>query len=343
MDKEGRRFKTHSSRATNILFFLLSLFFFFCFFSFYQLVNTYYWYWVGPLMTDTIVDIDHNFLDKNNEGRIVHCKGEITVEETLTDPLYNVHIKGVKLYRRVQPSQKISSNKNYIIPIEYRANENNYKLGVFSLRNLNENSELIATHRIRLTEENIPSFLKNRSILKDGKLYITESDNTISIVTFWATCAEPQLHGNFLGRQNGEKLDIMYFSTGVGIQPKEIFYYLRGPIRPIIDIVMRLSYAFLAALTSAFFCLFFFNKTFTKLKLNKTSLFILALLLTLLVFTYEFMHVLSAGVTRQGFNLMKASYYYSYCEIASAICIFLTFSTFLYIIIRKTKKPDITL
>lgn len=325
--------KTHSTIPTKILHALSLFFFVCCFLSFVQLAHEYYWYWVGPFVTDSITEIESNCIEEKNEGRIVHCEGEITVMETLRDPLYNVEIKGVCLYRYVDTTQK--SLSAYLVSMEYRVDESKCKLGVFGIKNLNKDTEIYATDKILLTEDNIPEGLKDCATVKDGNIHIVESDGTKSVVSFWAMCAEPRLRGKFLGRQHGGTIDILYFSTNPGNRPKELYYYLRGPMRTPLDAIMRISFAFTLALASAFGALFIINKLLGKLQLKnkKSELFILALLLTMVAFMLEFQRFLTIHMER--LNLIKARCCYLYCENGISICLILTFFLLIHLIIRR--------
>lgn len=304
------------------LLYLLCAFGCFCaWVSFYNLVYTYYRYWVGPLLTEPIVDVSADELNPENEGKIVQCEGELHGVETLSDPLYKLELKGLKLIRYVDSTQIGESQEGYLTPAVYRSTKQDFSVGKYRLTNLNEDTDWGISYSVRLNQENIPDFLRERATLNEGRLHIAEEDGSTSVISFWADGAEPHLWGQFQGRQKGDSIELLRFSTKGG-DLKEAYYYCRGLMPSLGDVCLRVGFAFFMALLTLFFCFYFACKVLTK-KISKGVIAILVLLAlqgTLLVFIREWRRLLPGWTERCGYNLEKAAQCLSFCEQALMVC-----------------------
>ncbi len=303
--------------------------------SFYHLVYTYYRYWVGPLLTELIVDVSADEITPENEGKIVQCEGELHGVETLSDPLYKLELKGLKLIRYVDSTQIGESQEGYLTPVVYHSTKQNFRVGKYRLTNLNEETGVSISHSVWLNEENIPDFLRERATLNEGRLYIAEEDGSTSVISFWADGAEPHLRGQFQGRQKGDSIELLRFTT-LGHDLKEDYYFCRGLMPSLVDVCVRVGFAFSMALLSAFFCFYFICKLFTK-KVSKKVIVVLLLLAlqgTLLVFVWEWWRLLPGWTDYCGYNLEKAAQCLSFCEQALTVCRIGLTLTLLYIAIE---------
>ncbi len=305
-----------------------------CWVSFYDLVYTYYRYWVGPLLTEPIVDISADVVNPENEGKIVQCEGELQGVETLRDSLYKLEIKGLKLYRFVETTQTGDSQQGYLTPMEYCSTGQDFRVGAYRLTNLNEDTGVGILRSVWLNEENIPDFLRGRATLHEGDIHIAEEDGSTSVVSFWSECSEPRLRGEFQGRQKGDSIELLRFTT-TNHDLKESYYFCRGLMPPLCDVCVRVGFAFSMALLAAFFCFYFLCRLFTK-KVPKNVIVIFLLLSlqgTLLVFIWEWRRLLPGWTERCGYNLAKAAQCLSFCEQALTICRMGLTLTLIYIVI----------
>ena len=320
-----------------LLYILCAFGCFCCWASFYDLtVFTYFRYWVGPLLTEPIVDISADRVNPENEGKIVQCEGELQGLDTLRDPVYKLELKGLKLKRFVETTRTGESQQGYLTPMEFCSSGQNFRVGAYGLTNLNEDTGVCISRSVWLTEENIPDFLRGRATLHEGDIHIAEEDGSTSKVSFWSECAEPQLRGHFQGRQKGDSIELMRFTTmGHASQLIESYNFRRGLMPSLGDVCLRVGFAFSMALLSAFFCLYFICKLFTK-KVPKNvivTFLLLALQGTLLVFIWEWRRLLPDWTEYCGYNLAKAAQCLSFCEQALTICRMGLALTLIYLVI----------
>ena len=318
-----------------LLYLLCAFGCFCCWSSFYDLtVFTYFRYWVGPLLTEPIVDISADRVNPENEGKIVQCEGELQGLDTLRDPVYKLELKGMKLKRFVETTRTGDSQQGYLTPMEYCSTGQDFRVGAYRLTNLNEDTGVGISRSVCLNEENIPDFLRGRATLHEGDIHIAEEDGSTSVVSFWSECSEPRLRGEFQGRQKGDSIELLRFTT-TNHDLKESYYFCRGLMPSLCDVCLRVGFAFSMALLAAFFCFYFLCRLFTK-KVPKNVIVIFLLLAlqgTLLVFIWEWRRLLPGWTERCGYNLAKAAQCLSFCEQALTICRIGLALTLIYIVI----------
>lgn len=317
-----------------VLFLFCSFFFFLVWVSFILLSRSdSFDSFLPTFFADEIVDASPNYVDPQNEGRMVYLEGYISADETLRDSLFGVEVKAAILCRHIRTegakSAAEAGKQDYQSPAIYRADERHCRLGAYKLRHFDED---FSWNFLPLKEENIPEALRERSRIESGELYVSEPDGSTTIVSFVAVGAAPEQYGQFVGRQRGDSLELNFYYMGTenyvkGLPngPKTYFRYNRYAVS---DIVIRLLFAFCMAAASAFLCLVFARKAFCRGANPYVGAFVLlSLFLTSACLMLKFRHMLELGIEYDGYKLVKSQQWMLYCERGAelmGICLFLT-------------------
>ena len=303
----------------------------------------YYDKCLPTLLADDIVSVDPNRIEPANEGRMVYLEGEISVDEVLRDPLFGVEARAAVLFREVRTKGRTSSSAatpaDYQMPMVYRADSRNCRLGAYGLRDVDKDWHCSS---LPLTEKNIPDSLKGRAFLTDimdgepREIHIQEADGSTTIVSFMVSCAPPTHWGQLVGRQHGEDVVPGYFCfytkedyealpyTRIR-NPREYYAY---PVYSLCDICLRMGFAFLLATFSAYFCFYFIRKAFSHgSKQPVVFLIFLSVFLTLAFFLWALWYMMERGIECDGYHLQKTQLWIGYCKwglAISAACFVLT-------------------
>lgn len=317
-----------------ILFLFCSFFCFLVWAGFIYLSKCEYFdSFLPTFFADEIVDVSPNRVDPRNEGRMVYLEGELSADETLRDSLFGVEVKAAVLCRHVRTegtkSAAEAGREDYQSPAIYRADERHCRLGAYKLRHFDED---LSWDFVPLREENIPESLRGRSCIKSGELYVAEPDASTTIVSFVAVGAAPEQYGQFVGRQSGDALELVFYYMGTqdyvkGIPggPKKYFRYSTYAVS---DMVIRLLFAFGMAAASAYFFLLFARKAISGGGNSYEGAFVLlSLILTSACLMLELRHMLELGIEYDGYKLAESQQWMLYCEwgvVFMGICLLLT-------------------